>query len=478
MVRTTADVVVVGAGPVGLWLAAELRLAGIDVIVLEQRDERDPNSKALTIHPRTIEVLDSRGMADAALVEGMRVPTGHFAVLESRLDFAGLGTPYPFTLALLQTRTEELFEERARALGADVRRGVRVDGLGIRDDGVTVLCAGGDVEAGWVVGCDGVRSTVRDAAGIGFPGSAATCLGWLADVELAERPEPPIFSLWNDEGQLMGVPLPGGSYRLVGIAREDVRTDWPGELTLEEVRRKTVAIAGRDWGMHSSAWLSRFGNAARQAQRYRSGRVLLAGDAAHQHMPAGGVGMNVGIQDAMNLGWKLAATVHGAAPEDLLDSYETERHPVGRDLLRSTQAQTALMSNFSPDGRQLRALMSELIGEAPDLAVGLAERLSGLRVRYPAPAGAHPLVGTRVPDLSLAGGDRVFVALRTGGFVVLDHTGQVEGRSGVAVHHVDPTAHRHGWTDAETVLVRPDGYAAWAGDATALAAAVASVGIS
>ncbi|MFR9802618.1 FAD-dependent monooxygenase [Pseudonocardia sp. RS010] len=253
----------------------------------------------------------------------------------------------------------------------------------------------------------------------------------------------------------------------MGIAKEDVRTDWPGELTLKEVRRRTATLTGRDWGMHSPTWLSRFGNASRQAERYRAGRVLLAGDAAHQHMPAGGVGMNVGIQDAMNLGWKLGAAVRGSASDDLLDSYEAERYPVGRDLLRSTQAQTALMTDFSADGRQLRALMSELVAESTELASSLAERLSGLRVRYPAPAGAHHLVGARVPDLALADGGRVLTALRVGRPVVLDATGRAQSGSNVPIHELAPVD-RPQWREVEAVLVRPDGHAAWAGDAADL----------
>ena len=318
------QVLVVGAGPVGLWLAAELRLAGVSVTVVEQRLERDPNSKALTIHPRTIEVLACRGVQEPFLAEGLRIPSGHFAVLDNRLDFRLLDTTFPFTLALLQARTEELLEDHARAMGAVIRRGHRVVGVTQTAGSVVVRVEGPHgryrTDADFVVGCDGTRSTVRAAAGIGFPGTDATVLGWLGDVVLTDPPEQPIFSSWSVRGQILGVPLPGGVHRLVGISPDDVRTDWPGELTLDELRTKVRAIAGTDYGMHSPTWLSRFGDASRLAERYRDGRVLLAGDAAHQHMPAGGVGLNVGVQDAMNLGWKLAGTVHGWAPPDLLDS--------------------------------------------------------------------------------------------------------------------------------------------------------------
>lgn len=460
------EVAIVGAGPVGLWLAAELRLADVSVVVLEARAERDPNSKALTIHPRTIELLASRGLLDSFLPEGTRIPSGHFGLLENRMDFGLLDTPYQFTLAVPQARTEELFEQRARAAGADIRRGQRVSGLTQQEDGVVVhLEELPDLTADWVVGCDGVRSTVRQAAGIAYPGTPATVFGWLADVKLAAPPESSVLAKWSEAGQIMGVPLPGGLYRLVGLNPEDVRTDRPGELTLDDVRRRTIAITGTDWGMHDPVWLSHFGNASRQAERYRAGRVLLAGDAAHQHMPAGGVGMNVGIQDAMNLGWKLAATVRGRALEGLLDSYHRERHPVGAALLRSTQAQTALMSTFSPENRQLRALLSEFVGTQPGFARPLAEQMSGLAVAYPAEPGAHPLTGTRAPDFALADGSSVFAALRGGGHLILDFTGALAANPLVA--RALPEPDRQPWAGVAAALVRPDGHLAWVGEDTA-----------
>ncbi|MFE1396171.1 FAD-dependent monooxygenase [Nocardiopsis alba] len=471
------SVVIVGAGPVGLWLAAELRYGGAEVTVLERRTERDGNSRALTVHARTLELFDSRGVLDPLLAEGTRIPNGHFAVLDSRLDFRGLDSPHPFTVAIPQERTERILEEHARGKGAEVRRGVTVSGLEFGEDRVRVLTEDGErIDAPWVVGCDGTRSTVRTAADIDFPGTSSTCLGWLADVRVSERPDPPIVDAWNDEGQVLGVPLSEDLYRFVGIAREDVRADRPGEPTLEEVRRKITEVTGRDWGAHSPVWLSRYGNAARIAERYRSGRVLLAGDAAHRHMPAGGVGMNVGIQDAANLGWRLASTALGTAPEGLLDGYHDERHPVGVDLLRATQAQTALLTDFSPDGRRLRELMSELISEVPALADDLARRLSGLKVRYPAPPDAHPLVGTRAPDLPLADSGGLFTAMRSGGFVLLDLTGNLEDPD-LPAHRVSSIEGRREWTDVDAALVRPDGHVAWAGDASGVPAALRAMGI-
>ncbi len=458
------QVVVVGAGPVGLWLAAELRLGGADVLVLEARTEPDPHSKALAIHPRAVEMLASRGLLDRFLAEGSRIPSGHFAVLGTRLDFRLLDTPYQFTLSLPQVRTEQLLETHAREAGADIRRGRRVTALTAGAESVIVhLDEGTDLEAEWIVGCDGVRSTVRQAAGIAFPGTESTMLGWLGDVELADPPPQSFFSEWTEAGMLMVVRLPGGCYRLIGITPEDLRTDRPGALTLDELRAKTRAIAGTDWAMHSPKWLSRYGNAARQAERYRAGRIFLAGDAAHQHMPAGGVGMNLGLADAMNLGWKLAATISGRAPEGLLDTYHAERHPVGARALRSTQAQAALMTSFSPDGRQLRALLSDLIGDRPEFARTLAEQLSGLSVAYPAAPGAHTLTGHRAPDLPLTDGRSLFATLTDARHVLVDIAGGLGAVGDLPLARAVPIHDRPEWAGVTAALVRPDGYLAWVG---------------
>lgn len=397
------DVVVVGAGPTGLWLAAELRLGGATVTVLEARDERDPNSKALTIHPRTVEIFDCRGVVEPFLVEGLRIPTGHFGGLPDRMDFSVLDTPFPFTLALLQARTEELLEARAESLGATIRRGC--EAVGLTGDGVE-LADGSVVAARYVVGCDGVHSTVRTAAGIDFPGTDATTWGWLADVTLDAPPERGFATIAGANGGVMVLPLPGGIHRLVGGDPGTDRPEWPGDLTFDELRATVLRIAGTDFGMRDPVWLSRFGNATRLAASYRKGTVLLAGDAAHMHFPTGGVGMNVGIQDAHNLGWKLAAVVTGRASESLLDTYHEERHPVGADLLAHTRAQTALITGYTPEGQALRAVLSGLIATAPDLSRELALRLSGLSVTYP--------TGRRVPNLAFPDGGTLFERLRTG----------------------------------------------------------------
>jgi 2-polyprenyl-6-methoxyphenol hydroxylase-like FAD-dependent oxidoreductase len=463
------QVVVAGAGPVGLWLAGELRRAGVTVAVIEPRAERDPRSRALTVHPRTIETFASRGVHQPFVSEGIPLAGGHFGALGSRLDFRRLPSPFPYTLALPQERTEALLEGQALDLGADLLRGHEVTGFTEHPDHITVRIAGphgpSTLRAAYLVGCDGARSTVRAAAGIGWPGTPSTVLGWLGDVVL-DQPPAPGYSCFGPAGTLMAVPLPGGIHRLVGITPRDLTTTWPGDLTLDELRENVITIAGTDFGMRDPVWLSRYGNATRLADQYRKGRVFLAGDAAHQHFPAGGVGMNVGIQDAANLAWKLAATLDGRAPDGLLDTYHAERHPVGADLTATSRAQVALMTAFTPEGRDLRGLLARLITTLPDLNDRLAAEVGCLAVAYPpATPGAHPLTGTRAPDLAL-GGTGLFALLRVDRHLLLDLTGSGRlagyARPGLHVHAATPYRPPAEFTDVRAVLVRPDGHIAWA----------------
>ncbi|WP_326695890.1 FAD-dependent monooxygenase [Streptomyces sp. NBC_01754] len=479
------QVVIAGGGPVGLWLAAELRLGGVPVTVVEERADIDQRSKALTIHPRTIEILASRGAHKPFLAEGLPIPGGHFAMLDDRLDFRALETPFPYTLALPQARTEELLEEHALALGATIVRGHRVTGFTGHADPVTVQVDGPDgpyeLQAAFLIGCDGSRSTVRTTAGIDFVGTPSTVLGWLGDVTLDSPPRPG-FSTFGLQGGVMVAPLPGGRYRVVGVSPDSLTTQWPGDLTLEELRAKTVAVTGEDFGMRDPVWVSRFGNATRLAAQYRRGRILLAGDAAHQHFPAGGVGMNVGIQDAHNLGWKIAATLRGWAPDHLLDTYHTERHPVGAQLMEHSRAQTALMTGFTPEGIDLRSLFSGMIATQPALNKALSERLTALAVNYPTPdPTTHPLTGTRAPDLAFTDSENnLFSQLRPDGYLLLDLTaGALAGRTrpGLTVHTRTSTLDQPpaAWATVRAALVRPDGHVAWVGvdeDDTALSAAV------
>ncbi|MFC8714644.1 FAD-dependent monooxygenase [Streptomyces sp. NPDC057197] len=488
------DVVIVGGGPTGMWLACELRLAGIPTVVLEQEPRIDPNSRALTIHPRTIEVLALRGAHRGLLAEGGRIPSGHFAILDERLDFGTLDTAFPYTLTIPQARTTELLQELALSRGAGVRRGHRVTDCAPSGDTVTVSVEGPHgpytLDAAYVVGCDGTRSLVRRRAGIGVEESRFTALGALGDVVLDDPPPGPVTSAWTMQGTLMLVPLPGGRHRIALHSPEDVREDRPGDLTFDEFRERVRRVTGTDYGMHSPSWLSRYSNTTRLARQYRKGRFLLAGDAAHQHMPAGGVGLNVGVQDAMNLGWKLAATVSGRAPGALLDTYHTERHPVGAETIEHTQAQTALMMGFSPQGQALRSLLGKLIAGQPRLGEALAERLSGLSVAYTPPAGAHPLTGRRAPDLSLSDTESLFGLLQDGRPALVDF-GRVDGFEADDAVPADAAGHfvrhrcarpagrsRPDWAGVTAALIRPDGHIGWASEETdpeALAAGVRHV---
>lgn len=467
-------ILIAGAGPVGLWLAAELRLREIEVVVVDPRPERSPYSKALTIHPRTLEVFAQRGVIDGFLARGLPIPSGHFGALEQKLDFRPLDTPYPFTLLFPQADTEELLERRARDLGVDLRRGHRLIDVEEGADGIVARIAHGDdeyrIEAAYLAGCDGAGSTVRKRAGIAFPGTDASTFGILADVTLAAPPETPLYGYAATTGQLMIVPLPSGGHRIVGVdpARQQPASE---DYGFEEFRASVVAISGTDYGMHSPTWVSRFGNASRVAERYSRGRIALAGDAAHMHFPAGGVGMNVGIQDAHALGWRLADIALGLAPQSWLDDYHDERHAVGVDLVRGTQAQTAILAAFDEDRQALRALLDQLIAEVPELSLALAERLSGLRATLP-PAGRdgiHPAVGRRLSrfDASAA----LVAAGRSAQPVLIDPHGASEpldaaatasGVARVAASEAPPLP-----GGAAAALIRPDGRIAWATDAAA-----------
>lgn len=467
------EVVVVGAGPVGLWLTRELRLAGIDVLVLERAEERAPHSRALTIHPRTLEVLAMRGLADDLLAEGVKIPNGHFAVLPHRLDFAPLDTAFPFTLALPQVRTEELLERYALNAGAEIRRGETV--VDVRQDRsaatVRVEAAAGsyEVHARYVVGCDGAHSVVRESAGIAFPGTDSTTTGFLGDVILDD---PPVtgFSAHNSNGLVMAVGLPGGVFRIVGV--DPCQQDGTREqLRFEDFRDSVIRAAGTDFGMRDPVWLSHFRDTTRQVENYQQGRVLVAGDAAHVHFPTGGVGLNVGVQDAMNLGWKLAAVVQDRGTTKLLDTYHCERHAVGQTMLEFCRAQTALITAFSPSGQALRSLVDHLVSTNARLSLALAARLSALDVAYPPAHESHPLVGQRAPDLAVSDGHRssLYQLLHEGRPIMFTNAAGSSEAIQQQPGHADivtcdgglDIADRTEWRGITNVLVRPDGHVAW-----------------
>lgn len=334
------DVVVVGAGPTGLLLAGDLAAAGVGVTLLERREHANANmTRAFAVHARTLEVLDARGLGDELVALGRTAPViGVFGRLELRLE--RLRSRYPFALITPQYNLEGLLERRALAAGVRIVRGAEVVELRRRADGVDVETAGGDrLAARYVVGCDGVRSAVRRLTGIDFPGRWVVRSVMLADVRLTEVPADAVTTNANEHGFASLVPFGDGWHRAIGWVAGDDRPD-DAPVVAQELAGLLRRVLGSDYGMHDPRWISRFHSDERQAVRYREGRVLLAGDAAHVHSPAGGMGMNTGLQDAANLSWKLAAVVQGRAGESFLDSYERERHPVGKQALRISGAIT------------------------------------------------------------------------------------------------------------------------------------------
>ena len=470
---TGYDVAVVGGGPVGMWLAAELHRGGVRPVVLERRAERPRHSRALTIYPRTVEQFAMRGLVERWLAEGTPVPSSHFALLKNRLDFSFLDTRYPYTLFLPQRRTEELLQDHLAELGVPYLTQHAATGLRQDDTGVDleVDSPGGPdvIRAAYVVGCDGAASLVRARAGIDFAGTPETWRTILGDVELADPPPVPALTLNEPGGSLYMVAIGGGRYRVAVIDHATLYHPADGPVTLADLRASTLRVAGTDFGMRPTpdAWLSRVGNATRQAASYRSGRVLLAGDAAHIHFPAGGQGLNLGLQDATNLAWKLAAEIRGWASPGLLDSYHAERYPVGLEVIDDALAQCGLFANPSREGVALRDRFDAILGASPALRRELAVRVSGLAIRYPADG---PHAGQRAPDLSLrdAPAATLFGLLHPAKFVLLNLEPAPAGPVGYAdrltVAHAELAGDNPEWTGVRAMLIRPDGYIAWSSD--------------
>jgi 3-(3-hydroxy-phenyl)propionate hydroxylase len=471
MAVTEHAVVIVGGGPTGVMLAGELALAGVDVAIVERSPSRDlGGSRAGGLHARTIEVLDQRGIADRFLAEGQAMQVQSFAGIP--LDISDFPTRHNYGLALWQNQFERILAAWVGELGVPIAREREVTGFAQDDTSVDVeLADGGSLRAAYLVGCDGGRSLIRKGAGIDFAGWDPSVSSLLAEVEVSEEPE---WGIRHDDNGTQAIGrLDDGRARLVVSQRYTGQT---GEPTLRDLSEALVAVWGTDYGVHSPTSISRFTDMTRQATSYREGRVLLAGDSAHVHYPVGGQGLNVGVQDAVNLGWKLAHVVHGTSPESLLDTYQLERHPVGARVLQNTMAQTVLTRS---DARldALRDLVSELLS-LDEPRKRFAGMISGLDIHYDLGEG-HPLVGRRMPDLDLVTADgpvRVFSLLHEARPVLLD-LGQPGGLDLTAradrVQVVN--AERDGiWelpvvgtVPAPTaVLVRPDGHVAWVGDGT------------
>jgi 2-polyprenyl-6-methoxyphenol hydroxylase-like FAD-dependent oxidoreductase len=471
---TEHAVVIAGGGPTGMMLAGELALAGVDAVVVERRvDQELPGSRARGLLSRTIEVLDQRGIADRFLSEGETAQVGSFA--STALDLSGFPTRHPYGLALMQKHVERILAGWIDELGVRIRRGCEVTGFAQNDSGVDVeLSDGQSVRAAYLVGCDGGRSLVRKAAGIEFAGWEASVSSLIAEVEMSGEPE---FGISRDDKGIHALG-PADDGRVGVVVREEhiASTDEP---TLDELRQALIAVRGTDYGLERATWISRFTDMTRQAASYRKGRVLLAGDAAHVHSPMGGQGLNTGVQDAVNLGWKLGQVVKGISPENLLDTYHAERHPVGYRVLRYTMALVALAASTDRVDA-LREVIDDVLS-VDEARNRLAGRVSGLDIHYDL-GGGHPLLGRRMPDLDLEGSRRVYELLHEAQPVLLN-LGEPGGLGAGRVRTVDARYDGPwelpvlGAVSAPTaVLIRPDGYVAWVGKGSdeGLAEALAS----
>jgi 2-polyprenyl-6-methoxyphenol hydroxylase-like FAD-dependent oxidoreductase len=478
-------VVIAGGGPTGLMLAGELALAGVDVAIVERRATQQlPGSRAGGLHSRTIEIFDQRGIADRFLAEGQVAQVAHFAGV--RLDISDFPSRHPYGLGLWQNHIERILAGWVSELAVTFYRAREVRGFAQDDTGVDVeLSDGQSLRAQYLVGCDGGRSLIRKAAGIEFPGWDATTSSLIAEVEVTEEPTLGIHrdalgqhALGRAEYKIRDGEVIYADHGPVRVMVTEARVGPSTEPTLRDLSEALIAVYGTDYGAHSPTWISRFTDAARQAATYRAGRILLAGDAAHIHPPDGGQGLNTGVQDAVNLGWKLAQVIKGTSPESLLDTYHAERHPVGARVLRNAIAASALRR---PDDRTttVRDTIAELLS-MNEPRKQFAATMSGLGIRYDLGEG-HPLLGRRMPDLDIVSADgplRLFALLHDARPVLLNlgAAGHYDIAAWAGRVRLIEATYEGAWelpalgevAAPTAVLIRPDGYVAWVADGTDL----------
>ena len=481
---TNHSVVIAGGGPTGLMLAGELALAGVDVVIVERRPNQElSGARALGIMSRTIEVFDQRGIAGRFLSAGKIAQVTGFAV--TRLDISDFPTRHNYGLALRQKYIERILADWVAELGVPILYGHEVTGFVQDDGGVDVALADGEwLRAQYLVGCDGGRSVIRKTAGIDFPGWDPTTSNILAEVEMTEKPPYGVhrsaagtYAFGREEYEVINGEIVYKEVGPIGVMVTEPNPNSTAEPTLDDLKTLLIAACGTDYGVHSPTWISRFTDTTRQAATYRSGRVLLAGDAAHIHSPIGGQGLSTGVQDAVNLGWKLAQVIKGTSPDSLLDTYHAERHPVGARVLKATMAQVAL---HREDARSVAA--REIVGDLLKMEEPrkhIAGMMSGLDIRYDLGEG-HPLLGRRMPDLDVvtaSGPRRVYSFLHKAQPVLLNFgaPGAIDMAAWPErVQYVDAT-YPGKWelpvlgevAAPAAVLVRPDGYVAWVGVGTA-----------
>jgi 2-polyprenyl-6-methoxyphenol hydroxylase-like FAD-dependent oxidoreductase len=457
-------VAIVGSGPTGLLLAGDLAQAGVDVTVLERRGSESNLTRAFGVHARTLEHLDARGLADEVVASG--APVERLRLFDHlRIDLSTLPTRFPYLLITPQYNVEQALEKRATAAGVRIVRDAEVTALRQDADGVELTVDGAAaVRADYAVGADGMRSAVRDAVGLPFPGRSVLKSIMLADVRLTDAP-PDVLAV-NGVGDAFAfvAPFGDGWYRIFAWDRRHQLPD-TAPVTLDEIRDVTRHALGTDFGLQEARWMSRFHSDERQAPHYRVGRVFLAGDAAHVHSPAGGQGMNTGLQDAANLGWKLAAAAQGWAPDGLLDTYESERHPVGRLVLRSSGAIIRMAMVESRVGRLARNLVGGTALRLPPVAHKAAGTISGIGIDYP---GAP-----RAAEVALTDSRRLYEVLREGRYVLLAPDSARSHLDGTHVVTASPADAGLPWT-----LVRPDAHVAWRGGPATLDAALRQAGLS